>query len=1461
MKKTLFLLAFFALFRACAPAQTPPNWLTVTAANIHGGSNALLPAGNLTFTATDNTGAPIGYQAGGGGQMVTNPTSCAVANGAIVGQCLLANVSVSNPSNFCYSATITDANNKLILGGPTSGYQCVQPQTSNVWCAAGNCDFDQYVPNLPAAVTALMPPPTALSLGGVYALSCEGGLVATGIDVTGRLTCGATTGTGNVIGNDLTAGLPLLGAGGSLIAADTANLVALTGVDINTANQVAGLLGRPLPALASGYLNYTGSAWALTNPFASPTLTGTVTITGLANGCLNVTSGVVGSQTCGGGAGNFQINGINIISSATVNYANSAVFNGLTFTFSNPSVGNIQLGASGTLTNAGLQFSSTTVNGQACGLGGTCTLPFQTNGTNNLSQAGLNRVTSTANAVGLTATPVNSSGNQAKIEIAGLLTNAGLQFSATTVNGQACVLGGACNVPFQTLGSGNTSQVGLNFVASSANALGLTVTPANAANQERFEIAGALTNAGLVNPSTNVNGSTCTLGATCTPPATALTTTGSNGTFWGVSGGVQGWIVPAGAGNVNGPGGSTVGHLALFNNTSGTLLSDGGAPGPLATQLTGALATGIAKVTTGTGALSTAIAADFPTLNQSTSGNAATATGLSTTGVNGTFWGVSGGVQGYFTPPGGGNVSGSGLTNNTPLVGAGGTNVQIDTAHLIALTGTDISTSNQVTGLRGAALPALAAGYLNYTGSAWAFTTPVVASPQFQVGVYNNTGTAGVVTGDPNLTENGSVLAYNAAFSPAQLGFGSQADCRMDGNTFNSSQDCADYMEGTLGLRSGVIIARPEIINKNWVTVNFAPDWRPSTGAVNSTVCDDSTLVINSWSIAGNVVTFQTAANTLLANQRVQLNAFGTSTFFNGLYVTVLPAGLTSTQFTAVFVHANGGATESGTFTPNLNCTIFNAPLIFGGSSLIIGTGPVLSAANMSGGTLIKNGQNHPKPVGKPTLGTFTCGGSGGPAGATYHFAVQFDVNLQTKTGNSPVRGPSAYDVLDKTCATGQSTVTIAAPTGGAAGSLAHPEFSVGVASALNGDYYVQQTGANGSMACGVAGTIDSLNDCKTTGNAVITLANIQAAAASGSINGSFPMPADNKAGQSVDITNPGIVTGPNATVTFLEQVRDTALACESNNALGNNPNVLWYNISGQEGEGTNNGTVQMYGACGGYAGFSGAFYYGASQSPNSTLSQITMSGGPTSGANPFYGIIADGRENGAGGASGTLREMNNITIALKGGGTANLPILLQGARTWVGLSNGHFESVSGNESVYVTNGANLVFNHFEGSTTGIVLHIDATAGFVSGVGLCPQGIVTASQPRCQTTAKAVQDDTDGSGIQPLLGLQAHFASAGSNSVIGNQTSTGTCIGCGAIFDHTGALHALSHTISDTCTLGTSCAVTFAGTAVFAGSGTYHCSASDATAANAVRVNQTSGSAVTFIGTGTDVISYTCAGH
>ena len=73
------------------------------------------------------------------------------------------------------------------------------------------------------------------------------------------------------------------------------------------------------------------------------------------NGALRINC-VTGCGGGGGGGGgsNFQVNGTALASSGTINFQNSAASNGLTLTFSNPSNGNIQLGLSGTLNDAGL---------------------------------------------------------------------------------------------------------------------------------------------------------------------------------------------------------------------------------------------------------------------------------------------------------------------------------------------------------------------------------------------------------------------------------------------------------------------------------------------------------------------------------------------------------------------------------------------------------------------------------------------------------------------------------------------------------------------------------------------------------------------------------------------------------------------------------------------------------------------------------------------------------------------------------------------------------------------------------------------------------------------------------------------------------------------------------------------------------------------------------------------------
>ena len=82
------------------------------------------------------------------------------------------------------------------------------------------------------------------------------------------------------------------------------------------------------------------------------------------------------------------------------------------------------------------------------------------------------------------------------------------------------------------------------------------------------------------------------------------------------------------------------------------------------------------------------------------------------------------------------------------------------------------------------------------------------------------------------------------------------------------------------------------------------------------------------------------------------------------------------------------------------------------------------------------------------------------------------------------------------------------------------------------------------------------------------------------------------------------------------------------------------------------------------------------------------------------------------------------------------------------------------------------------------------------------------------------------------------------------------------VTNHSGTKYAYPvHIVADLCTLGTDCAVTFAGIAAFSAATSYHCAATDQTAAAAVKVVNTSATVATFTGTGTDVLGYVCVGN
>ncbi len=81
------------------------------------------------------------------------------------------------------------------------------------------------------------------------------------------------------------------------------------------------------------------------------------------------------------------------------------------------------------------------------------------------------------------------------------------------------------------------------------------------------------------------------------------------------------------------------------------------------------------------------------------------------------------------------------------------------------------------------------------------------------------------------------------------------------------------------------------------------------------------------------------------------------------------------------------------------------------------------------------------------------------------------------------------------------------------------------------------------------------------------------------------------------------------------------------------------------------------------------------------------------------------------------------------------------------------------------------------------------------------------------------------------------------------------------LYNAAGTIQQNAHIVQDTVTLsGGTATVTLTGSAVFTNATSYTCIAMDDTGANAVKVTQTSGSSITFTGTGSDVIRYICIG-
>jgi hypothetical protein len=151
--------------------------------------------------------------------------------------------------------------------------------------------------------------------------------------------------------------------------------------------------------------------------------------------------------------------------------------------------------------------------------------------------------------------------------VASSVMNVTCNSSLLWVNGPAY---GASVSTIQTNGTNNTSQALLNFETSTANTVGLTVTPSNPSGGiEKEEISGVYSGSGSslsslptttsLYPTLNQN----TTGTAAT--ATSISTNGTGSQVWGMNSGgsAQGWQT------LSGGGGTTTNPLTLNNSNSG----------------------------------------------------------------------------------------------------------------------------------------------------------------------------------------------------------------------------------------------------------------------------------------------------------------------------------------------------------------------------------------------------------------------------------------------------------------------------------------------------------------------------------------------------------------------------------------------------------------------------------------------------------------------------------------------------------------------------------------------------------------------------------------------------------------------------------------------------------------------------------------------------------------------------
>ncbi|NDB58386.1 hypothetical protein EB001_08060 [bacterium] len=451
---------------------------------------------------------------------------------------------------------------------------------------------------------------------------------------------------------------------------------------------------------------------------------------------------------------------------------------------------------------------------------------------------GVNAISSGGNAL---ATPVLGT------PISGTLTNC-TGYTTANLSGTLATTKGGTNLTAYTTGdiiyasaSNTLSTLGIG----SLNQV-LSVSAGGIPTWRTLTSSGTVTTVSVV----SANGFTGTVANATTTPAITLTTsiTGvlkGNGTaISAATAGTDYLAPPSGTALLKANSGG-----ALANATAGTDYSAG----------TSALGTGILKSTTSTGALSIAVAGDFPTLNQNTTGTAANITATS----NSTLTTLS-----SLSLPGSqvsGNISGnSANVTGTVAIGNGGTGQTTANSALNALLPSQTSNSGKVLSTDGSNTSWIAVG-----GSG---TVTSVSG----TGTVSGISLSGTVTTSGNLTLGGTLDLS----SPPAIGGTAPA-----AGSFTSLSATSKDNTGVLATNSG-LTANTTVTNQATFT----------TGGLT---------LLNQTATAGSVWRVRaygqfTSASSATA-RTAQIACFWGATQLPSIAVTVVTTTVQTTQWQAEF--------------------------------------------------------------------------------------------------------------------------------------------------------------------------------------------------------------------------------------------------------------------------------------------------------------------------------------------------------------------------------------------------------------------------------------------------------------------------------------------------------------------------------------------------------------------------------